>query len=75
VGFFCHSFEIFLWKTGWWDRSAYCAMIMAEVLDIAYVNFGAKGSVSGKLYCTVTVTKFPGLLHGFGEPGHVEPDV
>jgi hypothetical protein len=39
-------------------------MIMAEVLDSENVSAGANGRVSGKLYCTVTATWFPGLLHG-----------
>jgi hypothetical protein len=36
--------------------SSYWAMIMAALLDMAYVWDGMKGTMSGKLYVTVTVT-------------------
>ncbi len=77
VGFFCHSFEIFLWKftrlgIGIEDP-AYCAMIMAEVLDIAYVSFGAKGSSQGKVvldrHCDLV-----SWIVAWTEAGQVEPD-
>jgi hypothetical protein len=45
-------------------------MIIEELLDIANVFAGTNGTVKGKLYLTVTVTMFPGLLQigGQGDP-------
>jgi hypothetical protein len=48
-------------------------MIMDDVLDILIVLVETKGTDTGKLYCTVTETAFPGLLHG-PVPGQDEPD-
>ena len=40
----------------------YCEMIIAEVLDMANVRAGTNGTLNGKLYVIVTVTRFPGLV-------------
>jgi hypothetical protein len=48
---------------------------MAEELVSEYVCAGTNGTVKGKLYCTVTVTRFPGLLQGLGEAGQGDPEV
>jgi hypothetical protein len=53
--------KIFLWKfvcvQGLYGRILnYCAIIIAAVLDIAYVWDGMNGTKTGKLYVTVTVT-------------------
>lgn len=37
-------------------------MTMADVLVIGIVLNGTNGIDKGKLYCTVTVTRLPGLL-------------
>ena len=50
-------------------------MIIAEVLVIGMLAAGMNGIVKGKLYVTVTVTWFPGLLQGAGEAGQFEPPV
>jgi len=34
-----------------------------------------KGMLSGSLYCTFTITRFPGLLHGEADGVHAEPVV
>lgn len=48
-------------------------MIIAEVLVIGIVAAGMNGIDKGKVYPTVTVTRFPGLLQGAGEAGQVDP--
>ena len=52
---------------------SYCETIIAEWLVIGMVTAGMNGIDKGKLYVTVTVTRFPGLLQGAGEVGQVDP--
>ena len=47
-------------------------MIIADWLVIVKVWAGTNGTISGKLYCTITVTKFPGLLQD-ADGVHVVP--
>jgi hypothetical protein len=51
----------------------YCAIIIEDVLDILIVLTETNGTAIGKLYCTCTVTEFPGLLQG-PVPGQDEPE-
>ena len=39
-------------------------MTICDVLDKVRVEAGTKGMDSGKLYCTLTFTRFPELLQG-----------
>ena len=50
-------------------------MTIDDVLDMASVLAGINGMASGKLYWTVIVIRFPGVLHGAGEAGQLPPEV
>jgi hypothetical protein len=48
-------------------------MYIAEVLDMVRIRLGTNGISSGKVYCTVTWTRFPGLLQGVSVGVQVVP--
>ena len=53
----------------------YCEMAICDVLDSVSVEDGTKGIDSGNLYCTLTLTRLPGLLHGKDDGVQADPDV
>ena len=53
----------------------YCEMTICDVLDSVRVEAGTKGIDTGNLYCTFTLTWFPGLLQGKDDGVHVDPVV
>ena len=42
----------------------YCEITSADVLEKLIVRLGMNGMFSGYAYVTVTLTTFPGMLHG-----------
>ena len=57
------------------ERQRYCEMYMAEVLDMVRFRLGTNGITNGNVYCTLTWTRFPGLLQGVTEGKHAAPVV
>jgi hypothetical protein len=50
-------------------------MTIWDVLDMEMVEDGTNGMESGKLYCTLTFTRFPELLQGREDGVQVAPVV
>ena len=50
-------------------------MTICDELDIVRFEDGMKGIDSGNLYCTLILTRFPGLLQGKDDGVHVDPVV